>query len=245
MIYLYYYIKISLGELDVNSKSKNLFLPLLVALILVILEGCSSAPNKNINISVPVKNETSQITNNSSSPSYQGNNYPVIDQSTLSSSSTIVLKKALKTNLFAISVPESWTAANEGNSISPMNQYILFNKISDDIYGGGVMRQEWNALPGESNPKLSMFLMWLLPNNASAAETVQLTGFFTDTYLMKVDKDMPATSGKTNVSHWTYIIFIDKNNSTPTKFVAYELFFNNDLASEADAVKIAESFKLM
>jgi hypothetical protein len=232
------------GGLNMNSKSKKVFLTLFVVLILVILEGCSSSPNKNINVSVPVKDENSQITSSSSSSSTRGNKYPVIDQSTLASSSTIVLKKPLETKLFALSVPESWTVTNEGDATSPMNQYILFNKKSDDIYGGGVMRQEWNALPSESNPDLQTFLREMLPNHASATETDQLTGFFTDTYLMKVDESMPAASGQTNVTHWTYIIFIDKNNSITTKRVAYELFFNTDLASEADAVKIAESFKL-
>ncbi len=70
-----------------------------------------------------------------------------------------------------------------------------------------------------------------------------MPGFPMDAYLMKVEQEAPAAFQMYG-THWTYIVFVDSQNSDGSKATAYKLFFNADFASEADAVKVAQSFKL-
>jgi hypothetical protein len=112
-------------------------------------------------------------------------------------------------------------------------------------YSGGVYVQKFNAHEGEKMPSLDALLQWMMPNHSEITNKKEIYGFFTDTYFLNLERSKLAASGDTTTTNWSYIIFIDKNKSTDTKFVAYELFFNNNFVPEADAIKIAGTFKLL
>jgi hypothetical protein len=125
---------------------------------------------------------------------------------------------------------------------------LYFNRksetISETVFGGSILYQE--SLGGGVEPTKIMdeMLQGMLPN-PDITDTKRLTGLFTDAFLLKVDQTQPAASRDTTVTHWTYVILVDKKKTTATNLVGYELFFKSDFASEADAVKVAESFRLI
>jgi hypothetical protein len=248
----------------ITQKKKATACWIIATLIVMLLAGCLSLPAKNSTTSLADKQSTndSELTDNgvsANSSSSNGNmnstesssasseiSYPVIDQSTLASSSKLILNQTVTTNLYTISVPESWDVKNLGNTEnSPLVPMLYFNMKSDTVYGGGIYLQESDAVAGQTIPNMDDLLQGMLPNHTVITDKERLTGLFTDAYLLKVDQSLPAASGDTTVTHWTYIILVDKNQTTTTKLVGYELFFSSDLASEADAVKVADSFRLL
>lgn len=205
------------GMMMINQKKYSSLLWLIPSLIALLLTGCTNSSVKS-----------SQI------------KYPIINYSNLASSSTIKLSQKVKTKFFSISIPASWNV----NEISNPSGSLYFNKKSDTDFSGGIYCQEYDVNKGESMPETDALLHWMLPNHSVIKNTTQISGLSTDTYLLQVEQSQPAATGDLRTTNWTYIIFFDRNKTTNTKFVAFELFLNTNIASEADAVKIASSFKL-
>lgn len=208
------------------------FVAAVVVLTAAALTGCSDTKGAASNASAV------------SSAVSQSDSWPSVDPSVLASESHITLEKTVTTEQFTLSVPQGWSVSQEGDDSSSTAQYVLFDKKSDKVYGGGVMKQEWKAQKGEKKIELPALLQWTLPNHTSISETERLPGFSMDAYLLKVEQEVPAADSQWNGTHWTYIVFVDSENSDASKFTAYELLFNADFASEADTVKVAQSFKL-
>lgn len=215
-----------------KPQRARLFVAAVVVLTAAALTGCSGT-----------KGAVSSASAVSPAVS-QSDSWPSVDPSVLASESHITLGKTVTTKQFTLLVPQEWSVSQEGNASSSTAQYVLFDKKSDDVYGGGVMKQEWKTQQGEKKIELPALLQWMLPNHTSISQTERLPGFSMDAYLLKVEQEAPAADSQWNGTHWTYLVFVDSQNSDASEATAYELFFNADFASEADAVKVAQSFKL-
>lgn len=227
-----------------KPKSGKMLFAVLAVSAAVTVSGCRGPAGAVSGASAASGGSSAaEVSQSSSASSLQGDSLPSADPFTLAGGSHIKLGKTVTAKQFTLSVPESWSVSPEGDASSSAGQYVLFDKKSDEVYGGGVMKQEWKAQKGEKKIGLPAFLQWTLPNHTSISQTERLPGFSMDAYLMKVEQEAPAAS-QTYGTHWTYLVFVDSKNSDDTKVTAYQLFFNADFASEADAVKVAQSFKL-
>ena len=231
-------------ESAMNQKSGKVLFIVLAVSAAVTVSGCRGpAGTASGASSALVGSSAAKMPQSSSVSSLQGDSITSADPFTLAGGSHIKLGKTVTTKQFTLSVPESWSVSPEGDASSSAGQYVLFDKKSDEVYGGGVMKQEWKAQKGEKKIGLPAFLQWMLPNHTSISQTERLPGFSMDAYLLKVEQEVPAAS-QTYGTHWTYLVFVDSKNSDDSKVTAYQLFFNADFASEADAVKVAQSFQL-
>lgn len=148
--------------------------------------------------------------------------------------------KIFKSDYFSLEVPSNWKVVKLGRD------GMYFGESEQNNFGGA-FRQEFNVnfSAGEKElPSKDALLRWMLPNHTEVTKNQRLKGFFTETYLIHLISSEPAAQGGKNTGEWTYIIFVDKNKSTLTKFVAYEIFFNTKNVSESNALKIAKSFKI-
>lgn len=207
-----------------TRKNVSFLLCTVLLLTNLFLTGCASIPE--------IKDHNSKEADNG---------YSTISQSNLDSSNTINLNQNVVTSLYSVSIPNLWKVSHIGDSSGD----VYFNKISDTNYGGGIYRQEYDVVEGESMPKMDALFQWMLPNHTVIKNTRPINGLSMESYLLHVEQSQPSASGSTITTNWTYIIFIDKKISTSTKFIAYELFLNNEIASEADTLKIAATFKLL
>lgn len=225
-------------------KGKKAFPALLIGVCIpVILVGCSHS--KKIDAPVSVKSITSQIASSVPSSSAQENSHTVIDQTTLAASSTLTLNQTVKTTRFTVCVPKSWGWRDLGDTATPM---LYFNMKSNTDFGGIIYMAGYVSNESGQDTDFADYAIRsiLLPNHLAVdPKEYQLTGLFTDAYLLKVDQGKPTTSGDTTITHWTYIFLVDENQTTATKFSTYVLAFNTYFASEADVAKIAGSFKLL
>lgn len=227
-----------------KPKSGKILFAILAVSAAVAVSGCSGlAGTVSVASLSSVGSSVAEVYQQPPGSSFQVDSWPSADPFALAGGSHIKLGKTVTTKQFTLSVPENWSVSQEGSTSSSAAQYVLFDKKSDEVYGGGVMRQEWKAYRGEKKIDLPALLQWMLPNHTFISQTERLPGFSMDAYLMRVEQEAPAAS-QTYGTHWTYIIFVDSLNSDASKVTAYKLFFNADFASEADAVKVAQSFKL-
>lgn len=187
------------------------------------------------------------VANHVPSSNIEENNYLIIDQSKLASTSKLVLDKKYQTDWYAFSAPSGWDVSLDDQETSGDHLPVAYfrQKNNTDIMGG-IYVEEYTAQPGETMPGVDFLLeRWMVSNHSKIDSMERLTGFFTDAYLLKITTSAPAASGTEKADeNWTYIDFIDKAKTTETKFVAYQLYFKSAVASEADAVKVAGSFKL-
>lgn len=160
-----------------------------------------------------------------------------IGEVSIAVSSTLILNQALKNDTFSVAVPAAWKVTAFGN-----NGFTFGKKQYDDI--GGIYTMEFNVGKNEAMPSREALINWMLPNHSEITSMKKLSGFFSDTYLLNVKTSNTATSRDNTIKTWTYVIIIDKNKTTASKFVAYEIFINTEFASEQDSLKIAKGFNI-
>lgn len=209
---------------------KRLPLALAFVLILSLLSGCSG--NKI--------NPSGQTSGSNANPSSAVNasTYPSINKSDFLSSSSIKLTKETRTALFSFKTPENWGVTNALTDTNPM---IYFNYKDESHNDGGVFNLEYNTTPGEKMPGIAALISWALPNHTQVNKISRVTGVKYDAYLIELDQSQPAASGDTTVTHWAYILLVDRSRSNDERFSAIEVALNKELASSADAVKVADS----
>jgi hypothetical protein len=209
----------------------SLSVSLLVAIF--ILSSCANSAFNTTN-SQSVQSSDGVSTNVSSTNS----NTDSIEEVSIAISSDLVLSQTVKNNSFLVNIPSDWKVTNIGN-----NGYTFGKDKDDDI--GGIYRQEYDISENETMPTIKNLINWMLPNHSETTSLQKISGFPSDTYLLNVITSNTAASSDSTTETWTYIILTDKNKTTASKFVAYEIFIKTEFASEQDALKVASTFKIL
>lgn len=173
-----------LGVMKMKFKGKKTFPTLLIGVCIpVILVGCSHS--RKIDIPVPAKSAALQVASSVPSSSAQKNSHTVIDQTTLTASSTLTLNQTIKTTRFTICVPKSWGWKNLGDTATPM---FYFNMKYDTDFGGIIYMAGYVSNESGQDTDFADYAIRsiLVPNHLAVdSEEYQMTGLFTNAYLLK------------------------------------------------------------
>lgn len=145
-------------------------------------------------------------------------------------STSIKLKESdqiIETDLYQVSVPKNWILEiRHGHS-------IYFKQTNKELDGLEVIG-ELQILGYYPDQPISH----LYPNHTETLDYQELSGFFTNTLLVKFRMTPPAASHEDWVKNLIYIYFLIKDENR-----AYTLWFNSDYVDEETALKIAKSFR--
>jgi hypothetical protein len=211
------------------KKVLSLSVPLLAAIF--VLSSCA-------NSAVNTANSQSLRLSDGVKTNVSGANHNSIGKISIAVSGNLLLSQAVKNDSFSANIPSTWKVTNIGD-----DGYTFGKDKNNDI--GGIYRQEYDIGGNETMPTIKNLIKWMLPNHSETTSLQKISGFPSDTYLLNVITSNTAAGSDSTVKTWTYIILTDKNKTTASKFVAYEIFINTEFASEQDALKVAGTFKIL